>query len=94
MQFLVPLHHNSSIGYWVEQLRSPYAVDLSDRLPESMRQLGWKVVKVVVPQYQPLNLTEEMEDFALIRLNNAEFRLGVEAAIPSQQIFQHPHPFL
>jgi ribosomal protein S12 methylthiotransferase accessory factor len=73
---------------------SPYAVDLSDRLPESMRQLGWKVVKVVVPQYQPLNLTEEMEDFALIRLNNAEFRLGVEAAIPSQQIFQHPHPFL
>ena len=73
---------------------SPYAVDLTPRLPNSIRELGWHSIKIVVPQYQPLNLTEEMEDFALERLDNAETRLGVEALIPPGQLHQYPHPFL
>lgn len=73
---------------------SLYAVDLTAKLPNCIRQLGWRVTKVVVPQFQPLNLTEEMEDFALERLENAETRLGVEAAVPLGHRHQYPHPFL
>jgi ribosomal protein S12 methylthiotransferase accessory factor len=73
---------------------SPYAVDLTPRLPTSIQELGWYSIKIVVPQYQPLNLTEEMEDFALERLDNAETRLGVEALISVGQRHQYPHPFL
>jgi ribosomal protein S12 methylthiotransferase accessory factor len=72
----------------------PYAVNLTSRLPAGIQQLGWHSIKVVFPQYQPLNLTEEMEEFALERLDNAENRLSVEAFIPKGKRHQYPHPFL
>lgn len=73
---------------------TPYVVNLTKKIPSQALKLGWESAKVVIPQFQPLNLTEEMEDFALNRLNNVEERTGCEAIMPKNEIFKYPHPFL
>lgn len=87
-----------SLGELVESViqdgGTPYFVDLTANSPECLRQLGWHITKVIIPEYQPLNLTESMEDFALPRIDNASQRLNVEALIPAGQKFRYPHPFL
>jgi hypothetical protein len=87
-----------SLGELVESViqdgGTPYFVDLTANSPECLRQLGWHITKVIIPEYQPLNLTESMEDFALPRIDNASQRLNVEALIPAGEKFRYPHPFL
>ncbi|NHA00707.1 hypothetical protein G5V59_13720 [Nocardioides sp. W3-2-3] len=36
----------------------PIVLDLTDRLPERVRAMGWSVVKVVPDGYQPLRIDE------------------------------------
>lgn len=36
----------------------PLVVDLTSRLPDAHRAMGWRAVKVVVPGYQPLRMDE------------------------------------
>ncbi|WP_394621496.1 YcaO-like family protein [Lentzea sp. JNUCC 0626] len=51
-----------SVTDLVEAVRAdggePLVVDLSRRLPEAHRAMGWHAVKVVVPGYQPLRMDE------------------------------------
>ena len=51
-------------------------------------------VKVIVPEYQPLYLTEELRDYSWPRLESAEKRLDVEALLSPSQLSPIPHPFL
>lgn len=37
----------------------PAYVDLTDRLPEAHRAMGWRAVKVIAPGYQPLRMNEQ-----------------------------------
>jgi len=87
-----------SLGELVESVKqdggTPYFVDLTAKLPECLHQLGLHITKVIIPEYQPLNLTESMEDFALLRIDNASQRLNAEALIPAGEKFRYPHPFL
>ena len=72
-----------------------YAVDLSSKLGMlSTSGVFMKAVKVIVPEYQPLYLTEELQDYAWQRLDSAENRLNVEALLSASQTSPVPHPFL
>ncbi|WP_269858702.1 YcaO-like family protein [Streptomyces sp. RPT161] len=72
----------------------PLVVDLSHRLPDPLRQMGWAVVKVIPDGYQPL-LVNEQRAFVWNRprLATATHRTGLTAhaavtdAIP-------PHPLI
>ena len=37
----------------------PAFVDLTERLPETHRAMGWRAVKVIAPGYQPLRMNEQ-----------------------------------
>lgn len=71
-----------------------YAVDLSLYLPDKIRELGIQATKIVIPEYQPLYLIEELTDYSWDRLVSAEERLGTRAAQPSSVPFSFPHPLL
>jgi ribosomal protein S12 methylthiotransferase accessory factor len=64
---------------------SPILVDLTCRLPEAIRELGWNVVKVLCPGYQQLRLDESIvETWDPIRLASWGRRNGASLS--------HPHP--
>lgn len=71
-----------------------YGVDLCSFIPNEIRSFGLSVAKVVVPEYQPLYLIEELKDYSWSRLLDAEQRLGVKATQPKQIPFSFPHPLL
>jgi ribosomal protein S12 methylthiotransferase accessory factor len=71
-----------------------HGVDLSQKLPSPLRDAGLKVAKVIVPEYQPLYLTEELKDYSWQRLVSAETRLGVKALSSHDGLNTFPHPFL
>lgn len=72
-----------------------YAVDLSSKVSTLLKsETHMNVVKVIVPEYQPLYLTEDLRDYSWPRLDSAEKRLGVEALLSPNQVSSIPHPFL
>jgi len=70
-----------------------YYVDLTARLPLTI-QSKIAVVKVLIPQYQPLYLTESLKDAASIRLATFPRRTGYDTSRASSDIQPIPHPFL
>jgi ribosomal protein S12 methylthiotransferase accessory factor len=89
----------ASLGDLVDAIQAQggtvYAVDLSAKLRRHhQRGPTMNVVKAIVPEYQPLYLTEELRDYSWPRLDSAEKRLRVEALRPSSQMSSVPHPFL
>jgi len=77
-----------------QQQGTVYYVDLSAKVPASLKSSGIKVVKVIVPEYQPLYLTEELKDYSWSRLTSAEPRLAVKAFRSIENLTAFPHPFL
>jgi len=69
----------------------PYFVNLTT---ERLKNLGIFVVKVIVPQFQPLYLDEQYADYVNDRLENCENRLGAIPRHPRKAVEQFPHPFL
>ena len=59
-------------------------------LPE-IRKQGIYVVKVIIPQFQPLYLDEAFPYQTGERLKNVPLKLGLN---PLQKIYKFPHPFL
>jgi ribosomal protein S12 methylthiotransferase accessory factor len=76
------------------QQATAFGVDLTQYLPEGIKELGLHVVKAIVPEYQPLYLIEELNDYAWPRLLSVEQRLGVKARQSKEIPFSFPHPFL
>jgi ribosomal protein S12 methylthiotransferase accessory factor len=70
------------------------AVNLSSLLPKVLRRSGFAVAKVIIPQYQPLYLTEALKDYSWERLASAERRLSSSAQRRLSEIYHFPHPFL
>ena len=71
----------------------PYVVDLTDRLPERVRQLGWSVVKVLPVGYQPLRIDERTSfGWSRHRLRSVQDRTGVPARLPIDELSNLPHP--
>jgi ribosomal protein S12 methylthiotransferase accessory factor len=71
----------------------PYVVDLTDQLPEKVRQQGWSVVKVIPVGYQPLRI-DERHTFGWnhTRLGTAQARTGVPVRRTDPEPFELPHP--
>lgn len=89
----------ASLGDLVDAIQAQggtvYAVDLSAKLKRHpQRGPNMNVVKAIVPEYQPLYLTEELRDYSWQRLDSAERRLDVEALRSPSQMSPVPHPFL
>jgi thiazole/oxazole-forming peptide maturase SagD family component len=70
---------------------SAYAVDLTERLPGELSEVGIRAAKVVVPELQPLYLTEALADFAWGRLALYRNRFRQYAECDLRTL---PHPFL
>jgi len=72
----------------------PLVVDLTPRLPDVLRAMGWAVVKVIPVGYQALRMNEELAwSWNRSRLVSAEARTGLEAQFePGQQRRPHPLP--
>lgn len=79
----------------VEQLQADdctiVVVDLSDRLPRSVRDAGFHVAKVVVPELQPLWLNDFAQDISWKRLTHYSKSHGRPTCVGQTRI---PHPFL
>ncbi|MBD0706872.1 hypothetical protein BU197_00085 [Streptomyces sp. CBMA291] len=70
----------------------PVAVDLTARLPEPLRAMGWQAVKVVPAGYQHLRMDERHQwSRNAFRLATAEARTGCEAMYPEGSPHR-PHP--
>jgi ribosomal protein S12 methylthiotransferase accessory factor len=71
----------------------PYVVDLTDRLPERVRALGWSVAKVLPVGYQPLRIDERTTfGWNRARLASVEHRTGATARLPMADLSPLPHP--
>ncbi|MHB8512667.1 MAG: YcaO-like family protein [Actinomycetota bacterium] len=70
-----------------------FFVDLTPKLPQRGED-GLYATKVVVPQYQPLFLTERYADIAVDRIATVERRTGLLSQLPDNEIAEYPHPFL
>lgn len=71
----------------------PLAVEVTERLPESLRTQGWAVVKVVPVGYQALRMDETRAwSWNLPRLASAVERTGRQAADDDGRIRPHPLP--
>jgi len=77
------VHRLSSMGY------SVFYVDLTT--PE-VTQLGFKAVKVIIPELQPLYLIEEYPYWEGERLKNVPVKLGYKGN--REYLTEIPHPFL
>jgi thiazole/oxazole-forming peptide maturase SagD family component len=66
-------------------------VDLSERLPRAVREIGIHVAKVIVPELQPLWLNDLAQDIAWERFNAYA---NEERAVPWRTQNRVPHPFL
>ncbi|MFK0181835.1 YcaO-like family protein [Streptomyces xanthochromogenes] len=72
----------------------PLAVDLTHRLPERLRSMGWAVVKVVPDGYQPLRVNEShKEPWHHQRLASVPARTGGTAHRPMGETVP-PHPLI
>jgi thiazole/oxazole-forming peptide maturase SagD family component len=73
------------------QSASVFFVDLTPRLPEPVRSVGFFAGKIVVPEFQPLYLSEPMADHAWERFaqHYASFKTAASASLQTL-----PHPFL
>jgi len=72
-----------------------YFVDLSPRLSvRSPAASEISVVKVIVPEFQPLYLTERLRDIAWARLATFPQRSGLVPGVAPSQVESIPHPFL
>jgi ribosomal protein S12 methylthiotransferase accessory factor len=94
-----PISYSStSLGELIEDIRKSgctvYGVDLSDNLPSGLKATGFKVVKAIIPEFQPLYLDERHKDYAWNRLLSAESRLDVKSLGSPQALTSFPHPFL
>lgn len=73
----------------------PFVVDLSDRLPEAARGLGWHAVKAVCAQLQPLRIDETRESsWRPDRLSSAEQRTGCSSPLAPGEVCDVPHPLV
>jgi len=71
----------------------PLVLDLTGRLPQSARDMGWSVVKVVPAGYQPLRVDERCAfGWHLGRLASAPRRTDVRARLDTDQRGWAPHP--
>lgn len=71
-----------------------FFVDLTSRLPQKTCDAGWISVKAVVPTFQPLYLTESLQDIAWERIQRIERMLGLTSSYDAQSVNRIPHPFL
>jgi ribosomal protein S12 methylthiotransferase accessory factor len=89
---------NVSLNDLIESVQrdgaSVFSVETTSNLPNVITTTGVRTVKVVVPEYQPLYLTEELGDIALGRLATAQERLGRVGKRSVDNPFSFPHPFL
>jgi ribosomal protein S12 methylthiotransferase accessory factor len=70
-------------------------VDLTPRLPQAIRGLGWHAVKALAPRHQPLRMSElHAWSWNHERLLAPERDWGVECAIPAGRVERCPHPFI
>jgi ribosomal protein S12 methylthiotransferase accessory factor len=70
-------------------------VDLTPRLPQPIRDLGWHAVKALAPQHQPLRMSElHAWSWNHERLAAPERDWGVDCLIPAGQVEACPHPFI
>jgi len=71
----------------------PIVVDLTGRLPQPLRDMGWAAVKVIAPGYQPLVMDERKTwSWRPARLAALARRLG--ATQPSPMVCCVPHPLI
>lgn len=73
----------------------PLVLDLTDRLPDAARAMGWAVVKVVPAGYQPLRVDERTTfGWNLDRLHSAPRRTGATARrrVADRGLTPHPLP--
>jgi hypothetical protein len=76
-------------------LESVAVVDLTPRLPQAIRDLGWHAVKALAPLHQPLRMSEmHAWSWNHDRLLSPERDWGVECAIPAGSVEACPHPFI
>jgi ribosomal protein S12 methylthiotransferase accessory factor len=70
----------------------PIVVDLTARLPEPLRVMGWAAVKVIPVGYQHLRIDERMpHSWNVPRLASATDRTGVPARAPWPRATDEPH---
>lgn len=70
---------------------SVYVVDLTERLPDDLTTVGLRAAKVIVPQLQPLYLTEALADIAWDRI---DFYRDRYSKFRGGDLNPLPHPFL
>ena len=71
-----------------------FFVDLTKRIPPSVQAEGWFCVKAVVPGFQPLYLTESLQDIAWRRIERIERSLRLISHYNPGSVNPVPHPFL
>jgi len=70
------------------------ASDVNHRLPSRIRDMGFNTMKSVIPEFQPLYLTESLRDIAWERISFVERNLDINSPFPKGFINEFPHPFL
>ncbi|MGO4453410.1 YcaO-like family protein [Arthrobacter sp. RAF14] len=74
---------------------SVFVADLTGRLPNGAREIGWHAVKAFASGYQQLRLDERRHDtWNASRLARAEERTGHASSLDSDRIFPIPHPLV
>jgi ribosomal protein S12 methylthiotransferase accessory factor len=82
---------NAEAKNLIDPFEDAWVVALTPRLPPELIAIGWSVVKVVIPQCQPLNLTDSAADLSPAAIQRVAASLG----LPGQTLLQRePHPFL
>ncbi|GAA3283366.1 YcaO-like family protein [Nesterenkonia halobia] len=59
-EFRGPSLRTGGVNDWVSLLDTYTFIDLTERLPEKIRELGWSVVRLFSPTLQPLRMSEAL----------------------------------
>lgn len=69
--------------------------NLTQRLPEPARRIGWHAVKAIASNYQLLRINETRQDtWNRARLAGTEQRTGYASTVESEAVFPIPHPLV
>ena len=80
---------------WAAAVPGAVVVDLTPRLPDPIRALGWHAVKVLAPRHQALRMSEYHDwTWNPRRLEMPERQWKLACAVADCKVADHPHPFI